>query len=112
MHVDVEGNCDPRFDKVRETFLKNFTDNGDVGAAVAVTYRGEMVVDLWAGSVDRDRTRPWQHDTLVNVYSTTKGMTALCAHVLIDRGELDVDTPVAHYWPEFAQAGKSEIPVR
>ena len=112
MTVDVDGTCDPQFEKVREAFVRNFTDNGDVGAAVAVTHRGEMVVDLWAGEVAGARPGAWQHDTIVNVFSTTKGMTALSAHLLIDRGELDVDAPVARYWPEFAQAGKEHIPVR
>jgi CubicO group peptidase (beta-lactamase class C family) len=112
MTVDVDGTCDARFDNVRNAFIKNFADNGDVGAAVAVTHRGEMVVDLWAGEVDGARPGAWQRDTIVNVFSTTKGMTALCAHVLMDRGQLDVDAPVARYWPEFAQAGKGNIPVR
>ena len=112
MSVDVDGTCDPRFHKVQDAFVKNFTDNGDVGAAVAVTYRGEMVVDLWAGKITGARSGAWQRDTIVNVFSTTKGMTALCAHLLIDRGDLDVDAPVAQYWPEFAQAGKQHIPVR
>ena len=112
MSVDVDGLCDPRFEKVRDTFVANFTERDDVGAAVAVTYRGEMVVDLWGGTVTGGRTGAWQRDTIVNVFSTTKGMTALCAHLLIDRGDLDVDAPVATYWPEFAQAGKTQIPVR
>ena len=112
MTVDVDGTCDPRFDNVRNAFIKNFTDNGDVGAAVAVTHRGEMVVDLWAGEVDGARPGAWQRDTIVNVFSTTKGITALCAHVLMDRGQLDVDAPVARYWPEFAQEGKGDVPVR
>jgi len=112
MPVDVAGTRDPRFEKVREAFVRNFTDNGDVGAAVAVTHRGRTVVDLWAGEIEGARTGTWQQDTIVNVFSTTKGMTALCAHLLIERGELDVDAPVARYWPEFAQAGKANIPVR
>ena len=71
-----------------------------------------MVVDLWAGTADQAGTRPWERDTIVNVYSTTKGMTALCAHRLVDRGLLDLDASVAKYWPEFAQGGKEELPVR
>jgi CubicO group peptidase (beta-lactamase class C family) len=73
---------------------------------------GETVVDLWAGSADKAGTRPWERDTIVNVYSTTKGMTAICAHRLVDQGLLDLDAPVAKYWPEFAQAGKEALPVR
>ena len=71
---------------------------------------GEPVVDLWGGHADAARTRPWERDTIVNVFSTTKAMTALCAHMLADRGLLDLDAPVARYWPEFAQAGKGEHP--
>ncbi|UFQ19274.1 MULTISPECIES: serine hydrolase domain-containing protein [Streptomyces] len=112
MTVRVHGTCAPGFDCVREEFVRNFTERDDVGAAVAATVDGAFVVDLWAGDADRAGTRPWQRDTLVNVYSTTKGLTALCAHLLVDRGELDLDAPVARYWPRFAQAGKAEIPVR
>ena len=112
MSVEIYGVCEPAFTKVRETFVRNFAEYDEVGASVAVTVEGRMVVDLWAGHADEARTRPWDRDTIVNVYSTTKGMTALCAHMLIDRGDLDVDAPVAQYWPEFAQAGKAQIPVR
>lgn len=108
----VHGHCAPGFTGVREAFERNFGKHGDVGAAVTVTVDDEAVVDLWGGHADADRTREWEHDTLVNVYSTTKGMTALCAHLLVDRGELDLDAPVARYWPEFAQAGKEDLPVR
>jgi CubicO group peptidase (beta-lactamase class C family) len=77
-----------------------------------VAVRGEPVVNLWAGWADPGRTREWQQDTLTNVWSTTKAMTSLCAHILMDRGELDPDAPVVRYWPEFAAGGKSEILVR
>ena len=73
---------------------------------------GREVIDLWGGFADKERTRPWRRDTLANVYSTTKGITAIAAHQLVERGELDLDAPVARYWPEFAQKGKAEIPVR
>ena len=69
-------------------------------------------IDIWAGYADAAQTRPWERDTIVNVYSTTKIMTALCAHILVDRGLLDLDAPVSQYWPEFAQAGKQNLPVR
>ena len=85
---------------------------GEIGASVAVAVGGEPVVNLWAGWADPGRTRAWQQDTLTNVWSTTKAMTSLCAHVLMDRGELDPDAPVARYWPEFAAGGKAGIPVR
>jgi len=83
-----------------------------VGGAVAIQQEGRMVVDLWAGHADAARSRPWERDTLVNVFSTTKGMTALCAHRLADRGELDLDAPASRYWPAFAQAGKGTLSVR
>jgi CubicO group peptidase (beta-lactamase class C family) len=108
----IHGTCDPRFARVREVFERNFREADEIGAAVSVTLDGESVIDLWGGHVDKARTQPWERDTLVNVYSTTKGMTALCAHRLVERGELDLDAPVAEYWPEFAAAGKDSLPVR
>ncbi|MGO9451862.1 MAG: serine hydrolase domain-containing protein [Candidatus Binataceae bacterium] len=112
MAPSIEGNCEPKFRRVRDAFVSNFETMGEVGAAVAVTIDGEPVLDLWAGYADKARTRPWTKDTLVNVYSTTKGLTAMCAHRLVDQGKLDLDAPVARYWPEFAQAGKEKMPVR
>lgn len=108
----VHGTCAAGYEPVRRAFEENFSARGEIGAAVAITVGGETVVDLWAGWADPDRTRPWQADTLTNVWSTTKGMTAICAQQLMERGELDVDAPVVRYWPEFGAAGKSEIPVR
>ncbi|MFJ3718456.1 serine hydrolase domain-containing protein [Streptomyces sp. NPDC090057] len=108
----VQGHCDPRFTAVREAFEENFRDRGELGAAVAVTVGGETVVDLWGGWADAAGTLPWERDTLVNVWSTTKGPVALCAHLLADRGLLDFDRPVAAYWPEFAAAGKEDVRVR
>lgn len=108
----VHGVCDDRFAAVREAFERNFHEHGEIGAAVTVLLAGRPVADLWGGWADPGRTRPWQRDTLVNVWSTTKGVTALCAHLLADRGRLDLDAPVAAYWPEFAAAGKAAIPVR
>jgi CubicO group peptidase (beta-lactamase class C family) len=109
--VEIHGTCDPRFERVKEAFAKSFAQ-GEVGAAVSVVVDGETVVDLWAGHRDAARTKPWERDTIVNTYSTTKGMTAICALQLIERGELDPDAPVSELWPEFAQAGKADIPVR
>ncbi|UUN29927.1 serine hydrolase domain-containing protein [Streptomyces sp. FIT100] len=108
----IEGHCHERFSAVRAAFEENFRERGELGAAVTVVAGGETVVDLWGGWADGARTRPWQRDTLVNVWSTTKGPTALCAHILADRGLLDLDAPVASYWPEFAAAGKQDMPVR
>lgn len=109
--IRAQGDTARRFGRLREVFEKNF-EAGEVGAALAVTVDGELVVDLWGGHRDAAQTKPWLRDTLVNVYSTTKGMTAICANRLAEQGKLDLDAPVAQYWPEFAQAGKAEIPVR
>ncbi|MFD7086960.1 serine hydrolase domain-containing protein [Streptomyces sp. NPDC059896] len=108
----IQGHCDERFTAVRAAFERNFEERGELGAGVTVLAGGEPVVDLWAGWADGARTRPWERETLVNVWSTTKGPTALCAHLLIDRGMLDPDAPVAAYWPEFAAAGKEAVLVR
>ncbi len=109
--AQVDGECEKRFAPVREVFAKNF-ETGEIGAAISVTIGGRPVIDLWGGHRDAARTQPWTRDTLVNVYSTTKGVTAICANRLIERGLLDLDAPVAHYWPEFAAAGKAQTPVR
>ncbi len=108
----IDGECDSRFAAVRDTFAASFAAGREVGASFAATIGGRLVVDLWGGHADAARTRPWQRDTIVNVFSTTKAMTALCAHLLVDRGLLDLDAPVARYWPEFAAAGKEALPVR
>ena len=110
--LTIDGHCDPRFTAVREQFFANFTQRGDVGAAVCVYLDGVRVVDCWGGHADAARSRPFGADTIVSVASTTKGMVALCAHMLAERGKLDLDAPVARYWPAFAQAGKQDIPVR
>ncbi|MFE4685912.1 serine hydrolase domain-containing protein [Streptomyces sp. NPDC056721] len=108
----IQGHCDARFDAVRAAFEENFDEREELGAAVTVLVDGAPVVDLWGGWADAARTRAWERDTVVNVWSTTKGPTALCAHILIDRGLLDPDAPVAAYWPEFAAAGKEGVLVR
>jgi CubicO group peptidase (beta-lactamase class C family) len=110
--LSIHGTCDPRFAAVRDAFAANFEAGREVGASFAATVDGKPVVDLWAGHADAARLRPWERDTVVNVFSTTKAMAALCAHLLVERGLLDVDAPVARYWPEFAQAGKGCMPVR
>jgi CubicO group peptidase (beta-lactamase class C family) len=107
----VEGECEKRFAPVREVFARSF-ETGEIGAALCVTIGGRPVIELWGGHRDAARTQPWTRDTLVNVYSTTKGVTAICANRLVERGLLDLDAPVAHYWPEFAAEGKAQIPVR
>src|SRR5271166_3224295 len=108
----IEGEIDKRFEGVRKAFAENLEKRGELGAACSIVLDGKPVVDIWGGHADKSKTKPWQRDTLVNVYSTTKGLTATCAHRLIDQGKLDPDEPVARYWPEFAQAGKQTLPVR
>jgi CubicO group peptidase (beta-lactamase class C family) len=110
--MPVEGVVEPRFERVREAFRENFASRGEVGAAVAVFVEGKPVVDLWGGVADKASARPWTRDTMAIVFSCTKGATALCAHMLEARGRLDLDAPVARYWPEFGAAGKERIPVR
>ena len=110
--VNIDGHCDERFASVRTAFANNFDFHGDVGASVAVVWDDEMVVDLWGGHQDAAKTQPWERDTIVNVWSTTKTMTALCALILADRGDLDLHAPVATYWPEFAANDKQFIEVR
>ena len=109
---EIHGTCDPRFSRVKDAFAKNFDVENEAGASFCATVDGQTVVDLWGGTADRAGTRPWERDTIINVWSTTKAMTVTCAHVLVDRGLLDVEAPVAKYWPEFAQAGKETMPVK
>src|SRR2546423_6942097 len=107
----IRGTVEAGFESVADSFARGF-EKGELGAAVSAYVDGNKVVDLWGGWADAARTREWQHDTITPTYSAAKGMTATCAHVLVDRGVLDVDEPVAAYWPEFAQAGKDKITVR
>jgi len=113
--TEIQGTCDDRFEQLRTTFESSLTSGLDVGASVAVTIGGELVVDLWGGTTDMAsgaKDVPWERDTIINVYSTTKTQTALCVLMLADRGELDLDAPVATYWPEFAVNGKAGVLVR
>lgn len=109
--MELSGFCEPKFAKVREAFLANFERGEELGAAAAMTIDGKPVVDLWAGDAVEGGPA-WQEDTIVNVYSTTKTMAAICMLMLADRGQLDFDAPVARYWPEFAAAGKQDLLVR
>ena len=107
----VQGHTHDRYAAVRAAFEDNLDNGADVGASFCATVEGETVVDLWGGFADAARTRPWARDTIINVYSTTKTMTALTALLVADRGELDFDAPVARYWPEFAANGKADVKV-
>jgi CubicO group peptidase (beta-lactamase class C family) len=111
MSAEVHGHCDEKFANVREMFTANIENDVDVGACFALSIDGEMVIDLWGGYQDEEKTKPWREDTIINVYSTTKTMSFLCALLLADRGELDFDANVADYWPEFAAAGKGNVKV-
>jgi CubicO group peptidase (beta-lactamase class C family) len=110
--MSVDGICDPRFAQVREEFERNLAERGEIGASVCVTVDGATVVDLWGGVAEPASGRPWTSDTIGHVWSATKGATALCAHMLASRRELDIDEPVARYWPEFAKSGKDAVLVR
>ena len=109
---EITGYCHPRFERVAEEFERNFRERGEVGASVCVQIEGETVVDLWGGSADPASDKSWVEDTITHVWSCTKGATSLCAHMLIERGLLDLEAPVMHYWPEFGQAGKESIAVK
>jgi CubicO group peptidase (beta-lactamase class C family) len=110
--VDVEGRVEPGFERVRDAFAANFERHGDVGASCCVYRGGRPVVDLWGGLADRDARRLWTRDTVALMFSTTKGVTAIAVNLLAQRGELEIDAPVAKYWPEFKANGKDAIPVR
>ena len=112
MNTPIHGHCTERFAPVRQAFERNFSECGEVGARIAIIERGETVVDLWGGHTSEAREQEWQEDTLVCCMSVTKGVVALCAHLLASRGLLDYDKPVAEYWPDFAAQGKERITVR
>jgi CubicO group peptidase (beta-lactamase class C family) len=107
----AQGWTAPGFEGVREAFERNFADGMEVGASFAAYHRGRKVADLWGGVADQETGRPWEEDTLMLVFSTTKGITAVCANKLAQEGRLDVDAPVVEYWPEFGKNGKEDIPV-
>lgn len=108
----VQGAGDPRFAAMRDVLQANIDSGADLGASAAVTLDGQFVVDMWGGWADQEKQKPWQADTITNVWSTTKTMTNLAALVLASRGELDVFSPVSRYGPEFGQNGKQGIEVR
>jgi CubicO group peptidase (beta-lactamase class C family) len=110
--MEIQGTCEPKFHAVQQEFERNFRERGEVGASVCVTLRGQVMVHLWGGTARLDTGTPWTEETVSLVFSCTKGATALCAHILASRGLLDLDAPVAEYWPAFAQAGKANIPVK
>ena len=110
--AEIHGTCDERFVAVRDAMSNSLEKGADVGASVAVTVDGELVVDVWGGHLGDADATPWERDTITNVWSTTKTMTALCALMLADAGQIDLHGPVARYWPEFAANGKADVEVR
>ena len=110
--AEVHGRCEPAFESLRRALADTIEGGHEVGAALAVYVGKQPVVDLWAGHTDSARTRPWDEDTIVNLYSVGKAVAAVCALRLVESGALDLDSPVSRYWPEFAQAGKKHLPVR
>ena len=110
--TDISGICDAGFGAVKDAFAANFEQHNDVGASVAIVKGDELVVDLWGGHLDVEGTTPWERDTIINVWSTTKTMSCLSLLVLASRGLVDVDAPVERYWPEFGAAGKGNVLVR
>ena len=106
------GAYEAKFEAVAEAFIENFRVEDELGSAVAVTLDGKPVVDLWGGFANQDRSRLWERDTLVCMMSVAKGITAICFNMLLDRGLVELDAPVARYWPEFARNGKAGILVR
>ena len=109
--IEVQGYCDPRFAEVKAEFKRNFTQRGEIGAAVTIYHEGTLAVDLWGGIADKSTGIPWEEDTMVVVFSATKGLAAMCMHILHDRGVIDFADPVAKYWPEFAANGKEGVTI-
>ena len=107
--METQGRFDEKFKSIVDCYENQFELGLDIGSSLAITYEGEMVVDIWAGTRDRAQSLPWEENTIVNVFSSTKNATSLAAYVLADRGQLDFFAPVAEYWPEFAQKGKENI---
>jgi CubicO group peptidase (beta-lactamase class C family) len=110
--MTADGTCDPAFEPVRAALDNLITSGRDVGCCAAVVHQGRLVADVWAGHQDEARTIPWERDTIINVWSTTKTMTNLSALILAAAGELDLDAPVGTYWPEFKASGKDGVLVR
>jgi CubicO group peptidase (beta-lactamase class C family) len=110
--VTIHGRVEGGYEAVREAFAENFARHDDVGAACTVFRDGRPVVDVWGGLADHVAQRPWAEDTVQVVFSATKGLTAACVNLLVERGRLALDEPIATYWPEFGAGGKQDIPLR
>lgn len=108
----VDGHCLGQFEELRDLMERHLEVGEDIGASLSIIHQDETVVDLWGGFVDKEKTKVWESNTITNVWSTTKTMASLCALLLVDQKELDLNSPVSHYWPEFSTNGKSDILVR
>jgi len=108
----INGYCDERFVEAKKIFEESIDSGFELGCAITLEVEGEVVLDLWGGHSDLDKTEEWKEDTIVNVFSTTKGMAAMCLLQLVEKDLIDLDAPVSQYWPEFAAGGKETIPVR
>ncbi|OUS26320.1 hypothetical protein A9Q99_19020 [Gammaproteobacteria bacterium 45_16_T64] len=108
----VHGTCEIKYLGVKQQFEKNMRSGCELGAAISIVRHGELVVDLWSGYSDKKQTLPWEKDTIVNVFSTTKGITALCVQHALDSGLIDLDRPAQYYWPDFGKEGKQNITLR
>ena len=109
--MEIHGECDPQFSKVKETFEKLYQEDREIGSCFAVYKDGNPLVDLWGGFQDKDKTKPWQKDNLVTVYSTTKGVAAFCIALAMEKGLLKYEEKVSTYWPEFSNNGKEDITI-
>ncbi|MBC94058.1 MAG: hypothetical protein CMM38_10525 [Rhodospirillaceae bacterium] len=110
--IDLQGECALGFESVRDALAESFVSRDEIGSAICVYFEGKKVVDLWGGYVDGAQNHPWKANTLCLMYSVAKSICSLSVHMLADRGQIDLEAPIAEYWPEFAQAGKEEIKVR
>ena len=108
----INGYCDERFNEAKNIFESSIKNGFELGGAICIEVKGEKVIDIWGGHLDHEKTQPWKENTIVNVFSTTKGIAAICLLQLIEKGLLDIDKPVADYWPEFSANGKEKLPVK
>ncbi|KAJ5238335.1 beta-lactamase [Penicillium chermesinum] len=109
--TEIHGSCDPAFESVRGLLQQQLAQGNEVGASLCVNIDGQNVVDLWGGHADAEKSKPWEKNTLTGIFSSTKAVVSIAAHILIDRGQLDPNERVATYWPEFAANGKEDIKV-
>ena len=108
----INGYCDERFNEAKNIFESSIKNGFELGGGICIEVKGEKVIDIWGGHLDHEKTQPWKENTIVNVFSTTKGIAAICLLQLIEKGLLDIDRPVADYWPEFSANGKEKLPVK